>query len=99
MKIIYKAPKEKPKIIDIENSLKALQEAVGGYIETVSIASDAVIICNEEGLLKNMPLNLKLLGVPFFGPVLIVGVDGDEFTDLYEPEVMAELLFGDGVVE
>jgi hypothetical protein len=69
---------------------------VGGYIETVSFASDACIICNEEGRLLNLPFNCKLLGKEFVGPILIVGVDGDEFTDLYKPEAVARLLFGDG---
>lgn len=96
MKAIYKAPGEAPKIVDIENTLEALQAAVGGYIETITVATDACIICNEEGRLKGMPFNCKICGKAFVGPVLIVGVDGDEFTDLYRPECTARLFFGDG---
>lgn len=98
MRVIAKAPNEAPIILEMENTLEALQEAVGGYIETITFASDACIICNEEGHLKGMPFNCKLLGIDFVGPILLVGVDGDEFTDLYNPEAVARLFFGDGCV-
>lgn len=40
--------------VEIENTLEALQEAVFGYIECVTIASGrAVMIVNEEGLLRD----------------------------------------------
>lgn len=55
MKAIIKKPFEKPKVIEIENELSALQEAVGGYIEVLPIAEDICVLCNEEG---------KLLGAP-----------------------------------
>ena len=47
MKAIRKKPGCAPEVIEVENTLKALQDEVGGYIETVTIASDAVVICNE----------------------------------------------------
>ena len=47
MKVIRKKPGCEPEVIDIDNTLAALQQEVGGYIETVTIASDAVVICNE----------------------------------------------------
>lgn len=48
MKAIRKKPGCAPELIDIDNTLKALQAEVDGYIETVTISSDAVVICNEE---------------------------------------------------
>lgn len=45
MKVIYKAPGCAPEIRDIPNTLEELQAAVGGYIETVTVAEDCVIIC------------------------------------------------------
>lgn len=91
---IYKAPGSAPKTIEIDNTLEALQAAVDGYIETVTLATDCVIICNEEGRLNDMPFNCEVCGCPFFGPLLIVGVKGDEFTDLYRPQSVARMLFG-----
>lgn len=52
MKVIYKAPGCAPEPRDIPNTLEELQATVGGYIETVTIATDAAIICNEEGRLQ-----------------------------------------------
>lgn len=98
MKAILKNPGEQPQIIDIDNTLEALQAAVGGYIETITVATDACIVCNEEGRLLNLPFNCQLCGKNFVGPILIVGVNGDEFTDLYRPECCARLFFGEGWV-
>ena len=66
MKAIRKEPGCAPELIDIDNTLKALQTEVGGYIETVTIASDAVVICNEEGVLLGMPYDCRFFGVDFF---------------------------------
>lgn len=90
MKVIYKAPGNVPGIRDIPNTLEALQEAVEGYIETVTIATDAVVICNEEGRLRGMEPNCRFCGVEFVGPILIAGRDGEEFCDL--DQMSAEFL-------
>lgn len=82
MKAIRKRPGQEPQIIDVENSLEALQLEVDGWIETVTFAEDACVICNEEGRIQGLPFNLELMGVLFFGTILIVGVDGENFTDL-----------------
>ena len=65
-----------------DNTLEAFQQAVGGYIETVTIATDAVIICNEEGRLLALPHNCRFCGIDLCGPILIAGYSGDEFTSL-----------------
>ena len=73
---------------DIPNTLEALQAAVGGYIERLQLVPDqAVMIVNEEGLLKDLEVNTfasAIAGTLIVGPALIVGVDGDEFTDIPE---------------
>lgn len=88
---LYKLPGKKPEARVIPNTLKALQELVGGYIETVTIATDATVICNEEGRLQGLEPNCRFFGVDFVGPILIVSRKGDEFTDL-PPETMGLLL-------
>ncbi len=57
----------------VSNSLKNLQNFVGGHIEVVRIFTDLAIICNEEGRILNLPYNCKILGCPFYGDLLIVG--------------------------
>ena len=72
--------------VNIENTLDALQAAVDGYIEAVTLVpGKAVMIVNEEGLLRGMPYNAfatLIAARNIVGPALIVGVDGDEFTDI-----------------
>lgn len=94
--VIVKRPGEPPELEPLfENTLEAFQRAVGGYIETVTFASDAAVICNEEGRLQRLPYNCTLLGVDFFGTVLIVGVKGDEFTSVRGSHIpMLMRLFG-----
>ena len=53
--VLIKDPGKNPRHVHIENSLKNLQNTVGGYIETVTLSDDAVIICNEEGRLQGLP--------------------------------------------
>ena len=46
-----------PYVTNISDSLENLQKIVGGYIETVGIATDCVMVCNEEGRLIGLPDN------------------------------------------
>lgn len=81
--VIKKEPGKAPEIIPLfENSLSAFQNAVGGYIETVTFTTDFCIICNEEGRLLGLPYNCDICGADFFGTVLGVGVRGDEFASV-----------------
>ena len=85
IKVIIKHPGEPvghKEIVD--NTLKALQELVGGYIETLPIGGKNILICNDEGKIRNLEPNIKI----FFGSdivhgtVVIVGEDGEEFGDV-----------------
>ena len=79
--LLAKYTEREPVEIDLENKLEDLQAAVEGYIETVTLFSNLVIICNEEGRISHMPYNTCLMGIDFYGPVLIAGRKGDEFAD------------------
>ena len=79
---LVKRPGEIPRHVNVSNSLEALQKNVSGYIETVTLADDLVVICDEEGRLKNKPYNCRICGIDFVGEILIVGTDGEEFADL-----------------
>ena len=80
--VIVKDPGKKPRHVHIENSLKNLQNTVGGYIETFTFATDGVVICNEEGRLLGLEHNCSFLGVDFVGTIVIAGMKGDELCDL-----------------
>ena len=87
MKVLKKEPGEGWKIVEIENTLEALQRGVGGKLEAVTLASDACVLCNEEGRLLGMPYNTTICGVSFVGPLLIVGIAGEDFAGLTEQQV------------
>ena len=61
----------------------------------MTIASDAVIICNEEGRILGLSDNCRVCGVDFVGTVLIVGTKGDEFCDVPEAEFLVHNLKGE----
>ena len=91
MKVIIKRPCDQfGEETTIPNTLRALQEAVGGYIETVTLDNGAVLICNEEGKIRDMPYNFthrQMLGAiplqyPIFGTVIVCGIAEDEFDDV-----------------
>jgi hypothetical protein len=85
MKVLQKKVGEKPEIVDIPNTLEALQETVGGYIETVTeytAAGAFTVICNEEGRLKGYDYNCEINDVSYVGDICVVGFEGEEFTDL-----------------
>lgn len=86
MRVIRKRPGEAWEPVEVEDELKPLQQAVGGYLESFTFAEDACVLCDEEGLLKGKPYNTTVCGVPFVGTILIVGVDGEAFADLTEDQ-------------
>lgn len=80
--VLIKEPGRKPRHVNISDTLENLQKTVGGYIETVTICSDLVVICDEEGRIKGKEHCCEIGGVEFVGTVILAGVDGDEFADL-----------------
>jgi len=97
MKVIWKKPEKPPETAEVENTLAALQEAVGGSIETVRLAEDTCLVCNEEGWLQQLPYNCRIGGMPLAGDVLLVGVCGEEFCDIPgDAEMIGRLVFGEG---
>ena len=57
---IMKLENYPPKLITIEDeqpSLEKAQELVGGLVELISLTSGDQLLINEEGLLKDLPVN------------------------------------------
>ena len=63
-------------VMDVKNELKTFQKGVDGYIEVFRFAPDAVIICNEEGLLKGMPIRVLVVDR---GDKVVTGIAGNFF--------------------
>ena len=58
MNVLLVAPLEPPRAAEVDNTLEAMQQAVGGPIQAVYPFEEPVaLICHEEGKLLGMPLN------------------------------------------
>lgn len=54
-------PADAPAYVEeIRNELETMQDIVGGYIETTRLTQGIRIVCNEEGLIDNLPQNINL---------------------------------------
>ena len=66
---------EPPIAVKIPNSIDAMMEFVDGRIEVVSFADGLVIVCNEEGKMRDLPAHwVAILGVrndPIAGNFLV----------------------------
>lgn len=94
IRVLSKRPGQPPRSVWMANSLENFQRAVGGYIETITLAEDLVVICNEEGRLMGLPYNCAICGVSFVGDIILAGVKGEEFADLPVDYKQAKELFG-----
>lgn len=93
MQTIKITPDDRLSIIDIDlNNYKDIQKAVGGHFETVKTErlfnyrnSPLLLLVDEEGLLKDLPLNppgcyfygSDRHGHPIVGPILFAVPDGE----------------------
>ena len=95
MKAFILKPGKPGEPIEIENTLEALQKAVGGYIEVVTLGDGLAAIVNEESKITGLPFNRALYAggmdpVDYlYGNVLIVGTDGEDFRSLTPAELDA----------
>lgn len=58
IRVILCKPDERAMVVEMEDSLEAMQNMVGGLIEEYMPWDDEVaIICNDEGKMNGLPLN------------------------------------------
>ena len=95
--VLLVEPGKCPKIVKIEDALKAMQCIIGGDIEVYRpFDDDVAIVCNEEGKVKGFPLNraiysdrgelVDIIAGAFF--VCYAPVDSEKFLSL--PKELAE---------
>ena len=72
MKILVVEPEKTPYEKEIDDSLEAMQEIVGGYIEAIYPFEDleVALVCNEEGKIENLPLNRALYSFESRGEII-----------------------------
>ena len=76
--------------LNTEGHLWELQYLVNGFIEVVHLPEfeemGIILLANEEGLLKGLPINHNLDPYFFVGNMVALSTDGDEFTGLDEAQ-------------
>lgn len=60
LKIVIKEVNKQAETVEIEDSIVEFQKIVGGFIEVLHFSDDILMILNEEGKLKGLPLNFIL---------------------------------------
>ena len=109
MKVVICEPGQYARIAEIEPTLKAEQEIVGGLIDCVYPWPNdmAALVCNDEGKINGMPLNRALEDYDVIaGTFFICGISGENFCSLteeqtarylqkfHDPEVFAQTPYG-----
>ena len=90
LSVLKIAPRQRPQQVEIDNDLKALQQAVGGSIgASYPFADDPVaIVYNDDGKLMGLPLNRALRDEDgqmydvIAGTFLVVGLGEEDFASL-----------------
>ena len=89
LSVLKIAPGQYPQQVEIDNDLKALQQAVGGSIGASYPFEDPVaIVYNDDGKLMGLPLNRALWdedGLMYdviAGTFLVVGLGEEDFVSL-----------------
>ena len=75
-------------MIDLENTLPAMQQVIGGKIETTTLRDDGVMISDRDALPKERPYNniaSLIAGTGIYGDAVIVGAEGDNLCDVPDP--------------
>ena len=93
IKVLALLPLELPKVVELDNTLEAMQKFVGGNIECLplcDLGSEFTLICNDEGKLLGLPLNRPLWdGADYLaGPGFIAGTDGEGNLTSLPPQEM-----------
>lgn len=90
IKVVLQEPGEISRIVEVPNTLRAIQELVGGYIEVHPICNDLLIVMDEEGRFKGLPENVCCVQYgKIVGAVFVTAAAGEEFRSLTAEEIQA----------
>ena len=89
--LMYKVG-QPPEVIDAEYELHAMEELVDGNLEVLVLGEDFILIADEEGILKNKPVN-RVLKVGGFkttiqGDFFICKAEGEYFVGITDQEAI-----------
>ena len=89
MKILVCEAGKHPAVKEIEHTLKNLQDIVGGYIEAIYPYEEPVgLVCNEDGIALNLPLNRIVEGYGVIrGTFFVCGLTEEDFCGLTDEQI------------
>lgn len=90
IKVVMCPANQRPYIKSIRNSLHAMQNAVGGYIEMIELEDNLVIVCNEEGRLLGLPANKSIMMPGLVGNCFIASASGEDLTDCSDIQLILD---------
>lgn len=90
IKVVMQKPGEISRIVEIPNTLSAMQKLVGGYIEVHPICNSLLIVMDEEGRFKGLPETICCVQYGrIVGTIFVTAADGEEFRSLTAQEIQA----------
>ena len=95
MRILVVEPEHRPEVREIDGSLEAMQNIVGGLIQPIYLDDSVALICNDEGKLMNLTANRGLRDSDgqiydiVFGTFFLCGAPSDcnHFTSLTPEQI------------
>ena len=88
LKVLKVKPHEHPEVYMLKNTLEAMQEAVGGYIDIVGLDDNVCILLNDEGKLIGLEGNRRIGSDIIVGDFFVCGSDEEgNLTSLSEEEL------------
>lgn len=88
LRVVYVEPHRVPYVAEVQDDLKMLQKAVGGYIEAIYPGKGIIFVGNEEAKLEGLDGNRRYGDSILAGPFFVCGDAGEEFRSLTNEEVM-----------
>ena len=83
IKVLKKEPDKAPELITIDASLSSMQDIVGGYIQVLPVPRcKAILVCNEEGHILDLPHNITLMGRNIVGTIFFCCTGKDDLVAL-----------------
>ena len=87
LRVVYVEPHKEPYIAEVQDELRMLQKAVGGYIEPIYPEEGIIFVGNEEAKLMGLDGNRHFGDDILTGPFFICGDAGENFRSLTDEEV------------
>lgn len=86
IKVVKANVGEQPELVEMDNTLEALQSAVAGWIQVINLSDRVLAVINEEGKLEGLEANFYIPNDIVVGNAVFVASDGEEFGSLTEEE-------------